>query len=225
MIITKEIKEEILKILETSIKENKTIDDFIIEVFNLKEINNNIINLKDELEIKRKETKNYNEYQKITYQINKLNTPEIIKEYIFDNDYIETISAKTLYFNLLKYNKMPNSQTQEYFETYFYFNGINYDLVSIINSLKDCCGNYYSEIEIKNLILENNFDIFENPAYFMKQIDVSSTKSLNIRINKYNNINKDQIVPFNFELGDNTKTYYLKSDIKKLKDFLTKKRD
>lgn len=212
-------KEIILKLLN----ESSDFEDF------KNKINQYNFNSNEEVDLieLRRNTTNRNEYQKLTYQINKKNKAEIINLNVYGN-MRECISSKTFYINLLKYSKIPSEQFLFYFKGEITFISQNKDcdyclLDSVIDLLYKACYNYYSKGELEMILKENNFDIFVTPADFMRIINVSSTKSLNIRIDKHNSSSSEKIIPFKLFINGhdkNAKILYLKSDINKIQRLL-----
>ena len=216
----------ISNLLEKAVEKNYTIKQFIAQV---KRLDDNTEDMDtpastDELKEQRRLAKNKNEYQRLTYQLNKQNKPEVYTYDFGDGTLEECITSKTLFINILNYSKKPSEEFIRYYRDYVMFttefDGIDYCILSsVLYLLHIACNRYYSEDQIRELLLKNDFNIFITPADFMREIEVSSTKSLRIRIERYNKENNDQIVPFNFYVkGENEppKVLYLKKDLIKL---------
>lgn len=169
----------------------------------------------------RKNTKDKNEYQKLTYQMNKENKPQITTLEIYGQKK-DVISSKTFYINIMKYSKIPANKFLTYFKNNIVFiskirecDCCLFD--SVIDFLCKSCEQYYDSNTIIKFLKNDNFDIFTTPADFMRLLNLSSTKSLRIRIEKYNKTYpKTKIIPFKFNIDNQIKVLYLKRDIEKL---------
>ena len=209
----RKIRNEIIKLLNESnnFEEFKNkINTFDSSIFS----EDDLLNL-------RKNSTSRSEYQKLTYKINKQNKPEIFEINVYDSIEL-AISSKTFYINLMKYSKIPASSFLSYFKRYIVFLSKKRDcdcclFDSVLVFLSNACEKYYSKEAMLHFIEEDNFDIFMTQSEILKILNLSSTKSLNIRINKFNEKYKNKkIIPFKFYIDNKIKVLFLKRDIDNL---------
>lgn len=224
MIIDEILKNELISLAASAYESGLTIDEYIGLVKHLKKRYESYEKFEDELRTLRKNSADKNEYQKITYQITKQSKPEV-KLFNIGDTSAEFITFKTFYINIMKYSKIPAKQYQEYYMDYVIpLAGLEYFHLGMVTSLLSlACNSHYNEEQLLKMLKENEFNIFEKPAECMRAISVSSTKSLVLRIKKYNESFEDKIVPFYFYvdgIDKSPKTLYLRSDMIKLEKFL-----
>lgn len=169
--------------------------------------------------------KNEKEYQRKTYEISKYNEVK----FIFNENKVKLINSSSLFLGLLGYKRMPKELIFPYFNNYIVFYSIidEYDYCdynSVIRFFCNVSGEYYTKEKIQEIFEKNNYaNIFLTPKKVMDTLGITNTKSLNIRIERYNACNEEKIIPFKFYIsGDSNppKILYLQSDLEPLAKFI-----